>query len=104
MGYVLVSARGHKRGLKIPVRPKVFLIGSSSRARVRSRKAGVGRQHCVLLRRKKKLYLQDLDCGHPTQVNGVAMTPGMRVQLSPGDRVALGPMEFVIGYERDQAR
>ena len=96
MAYVLKSARGKKQGLAIPIRTKVFLIGSSAKSQIRSRKAGVGRRHCALFLRKKQLYLQDLESGHPTRVNGLTVTPGARLVLKMGDSVAMGPMEFII--------
>src|SRR5262245_13478422 len=96
MGYSLKSMRGKKKGLSIPIRTRVFTIGSSPKNQVRSRRAGVGRRHCALVIRKKKLYLQDLQSGHPTKVNGQTMTPGARLVLNIGDRVSMGPMEFVI--------
>src|SRR5438876_104161 len=61
MGYILRSARGRKQGLTIPLRTKVFLIGSSPRSQIRSRRPGVGRRHCAFVLRKRKLYLQDLE-------------------------------------------
>ncbi len=100
MGYVLRSVRGRKQGLAIPVKKKVFLIGSSPKSHIRSRKEGVGPQHCALVPRKRKLYIQDLRSGCPTQVNGLTVTPGARMVLKKGDRVAVGPMEFVIELRR----
>jgi predicted component of type VI protein secretion system len=78
----------------------VFLIGSSHKSQIRSVQEGVGRRHCAFLLRKRKLYLQDLQSGHPTRVNGLTMTPGARLRLQQGDTVALGPMEFVVDVHR----
>ncbi len=100
MGYVLRSVRGRKQGMAIPVKRKVFLIGSSPKSQIRSRKEGIGPQHCALIVRKKKLYIQDLRSGFPTHVNGLTVTPGGRLLLKKGDRVAMGPMEFAIEFRR----
>ena len=97
MKYVLVSARGRKQGLQIPIQGKVLVIGSSRKSQIRSVQEGVGHKHCALLLHKHKLYIQDMQSGHPTFVNGTTMAPGTKLALRAGDRVALGPMEFVIG-------
>lgn len=96
MGYLLRSARGRKQGLAIFIRTRAFLIGSSPKSQIRSCKPGIGRRHCVILSRKKQLFLQDLESGHPTQVNGLTVSPGSRLRLKIGDRVAMGPMEFIV--------
>jgi periplasmic protein TonB len=100
MKYVLVSARGRKQGLQIPINEKIFVVGSSPRNQIRSVQQGVGDRHCAFVLHKNRLYLQDLGSGHPTHVNGTTMTPGSRLVLQSGDRVALGPMEFVVRAER----
>src|SRR5262245_40254374 len=97
MAFVLVTTRGRKLGMAIPIRRRVFVIGSAPSSDVRSRKPGIGRRHCALLVRKKQLFIQDLGSGYPTQVNGLTLVSGVRQPLKIGDRVALGPMEFVIG-------
>jgi hypothetical protein len=86
--------------MAIPLKRKVFVIGSSPKSQIRSRKDGVGHQHCALVSRKRKLYLQDLRSGCPTLVNGTTVTPGGRLVLKKGDRVAVGPMEFVVEQRR----
>jgi pSer/pThr/pTyr-binding forkhead associated (FHA) protein len=58
----------------------------------------MGRRHAALLLRKKQLYAQDLRSGYPTLVNGVPLTPGQRVPVKAGDRLLLGPMEFVLDH------
>jgi hypothetical protein len=104
MGYLLRSARGREKGLGIPIGSRIFLIGSSPKSQIRSRKPGIGRRHCAFVSRKKKLFLQDLRSGQPTQVNGLTLTPGSKLQLKTGDRVRMGPMEFVIEERRKKSR
>jgi pSer/pThr/pTyr-binding forkhead associated (FHA) protein len=103
MTFVLVSARGRKQGLKIPIKQEVFLIGSSPRSQIRSVKDGVGHQHCAIVVRKHKLYIQDLSSGHPTRVNGTTLAAGARQRLQVGDRVALGPMEFIVKVRKKKS-
>src|SRR5205823_14591923 len=103
MAYVLVTARGHKQGLAIPVRRRVFVIGSLPSSDVRSCQPGVGPRQCALVIRKKEMFLQDLQSGHPTQVNGTTVPAGQRVPLKLGDRLAMGPMEFIL-EQRDPSR
>src|SRR5262245_36732088 len=104
MRYVLESARGRKQGLRIPIRQKVFVIGSSRSSQIRSVQDGVGRKHCALIVHKRKLYIQDLESGHPTFVNGLRLFPGGRRKLRAGDRVALGPMAFVVRAQRKKRK
>lgn len=99
MRYVLVSARGRKQGLLIPIHRKVFTVGSSRSSQIRSVQDGIGRRHCAFVQSSEKLYLQDLESGQPTFVNGARLAHGARQLLRPGDRVAMGPMEFVVQAE-----
>ncbi len=51
-----------------------------------------------LVTRQKKVFIQDLDSGKPTLVNGSMIPPGQEWPLHAGDRIAVGNLEFMIQY------
>jgi diguanylate cyclase (GGDEF)-like protein len=65
-----------------------FVIGRSRHADIRIEDPGVSREHCRLLRRDGRVYVEDLSSRNGTLLNGDRVA---RVPLEPGDRVQLGP-------------
>jgi hypothetical protein len=96
--YLIVANKGKNQGLPIPIKVDLFLIGSERMCQVRSSMAGVGPQHCAIVGRERKVFIRDLDSGHDTIVNGSALPPGAEWPLHPGDRLKVGPFEFLVQF------
>jgi diguanylate cyclase (GGDEF)-like protein len=69
-----------------------YVIGRGRRADIRIEDPGVSREHCRLVKRQDRFFLQDLSSRNGTVLNGDRV---MCVPLHPGDRVQLGPNTVV---------
>src|ERR1700722_9297219 len=96
MKFYLIVAKGSKQGLPIPIAVDLFLIGSDRICQLRKR--GLGAKHCALVTRDKKVFVRDMDSGHSTLVNGSAIPTGSEWPLHAGDRICVGPLEFLIKF------
>jgi anti-anti-sigma regulatory factor len=96
--YLIVANQGKNQGLPIPIKVDLFLVGSDPICQVRSRMAGIGPQHCAIVSRERKVFLRDLDSGHDTILNGTALPAGAEWPLHPGDRLNVGPLEFMVQF------
>jgi anti-anti-sigma regulatory factor len=96
MKFYLIVSKGKKQGMPIPITVDLFLMGSDKVCQLHSNKEGIGPQHCALVNREKKVFVRDLDSGNPTLVNGSMVPPGEEWPLHAGDRLQLGPLEFMI--------
>ena len=96
MKFYLIVARGPKQGMPIPITIDLFLLGSDPECQIRN--ANLGAKHCAFVTRQKKVFIQDLDGGLPTLVNGAVISPGEEWPLHAGDRIAVGRLEFMIQY------
>lgn len=100
MKFFLIVAKGSKQGMPIPIAIDLFLVGSDKMCQLR--KESLGPRHCAFVTRDQKVFVRDMDSGQPTLVNGSAIAPGAEWPLHPGDRIAVGPLEFMIQF-REQA-
>lgn len=98
MKFVLIVAKGKHRGMPIPIEVDLFLIGSDQACQLRAHHPDVGRQHCALVTHGKRVFVRDLDSGKPTLVNGRPMPPSEEWPLHKGDRIAAGPLEFLVSF------
>jgi anti-anti-sigma regulatory factor len=98
MKFYLIVARGKKQGMPIPISVDLFLIGSEQVSQLRAKVAGVGPQHCALVARGRKVFLRDLNSGEPTLLNGSLVPPGEEWPLHAGDRLEVGPLEFMLQF------
>jgi anti-anti-sigma regulatory factor len=55
-------------------------------------------QHCALLQRENKIFVRDLASGQATMVNGEVLTHGEEWPLHKGDRIEVGPFEFMLQF------
>jgi anti-anti-sigma regulatory factor len=105
MRFYLIVAKGKRQGLPIPIEIDLFLMGSDPICQLRTAAEGVGSQHCALINRDRKVFVRDLDSGEPTLVNGEPITPGEEWAMHAGDRLAVGPLEFIVQFhEREMSR
>lgn len=98
MKFYLIVAKGKQKGLPIPITIDLFMIGSTDMCQLRSHLPGVGPEHCALVVRERKVFIRDLNSGEPTTLNGTLVPPGEECPLHAGDRIEIGPLEFMIQF------
>jgi anti-anti-sigma regulatory factor len=98
MKFYLIVARGKQKGFPIPITIDLFMIGSSEMCQLRSQQPGIGAEHCALVTRERKVFLRDLNSGEPTTLNGTLVPPGEECPVHAGDRLEVGPLEFMIQF------
>jgi anti-anti-sigma regulatory factor len=98
MKFYLIVAKGKKQGMPIPVEIDLFLIGSGPVCQLRAVHDDIGEQHCAIVTRGRKVFVSDLDSGHPTFVNGEVLTPAIEWPLHSGDLLEVGPLKFQVQY------
>jgi anti-anti-sigma regulatory factor len=96
MKFYLIVAKGKKQGLPIPITVDLFLIGSDKMCQLR--KERLGAKHCAFITRDKKVFVRDMGSDQSTMVNGAAVPTGEEWPLHAGDRIGVGPLEFMIQY------
>jgi anti-anti-sigma regulatory factor len=98
MKFYLIVAKGKKQGMPIPVEVDLFLIGSGPVCQLRAVHDDIGEQHCAIVTRGRKVFVSDLDSGHPTFVNDEVLTPGVEWPLHTRDLLQVGPLKFMVQY------
>lgn len=98
MKFYLIVAKGKKKGMPIPIQVDLFLIGAAKVCQLRSDLEGIGVEHCALVTRESKVFIRDWNSGETTLVNGELVPPGAEWPLHAGDRIAVGPLEFLIQF------
>lgn len=101
--FYLIVAKGKHRGTPIPIEVDLFMIGGDQLCQLRCQHPEVAGQHCALVSRGKKVFVQDLGSDHPTLVNGSPIPPGEEWPLHKGDRLAVGPLEFLVNIREKAA-
>jgi anti-anti-sigma regulatory factor len=102
MKFFLIVTKGKKRGLPIPIEVDLFMIGRTGMCQLRAGHDDIGEQHCAFAVRGEKVFLRDMGSGKATMVNGEVMPPSEEWPLHKGDRVAVGPLEFMINFREKQ--
>jgi anti-anti-sigma regulatory factor len=102
MKFYLIVSKGKKRGMPIPIEVDLFLIGTAKMCQLRAIHDELGEQHCAFAVRGKKVFLRDLGSGKATMVNGEVMNPSEEWPLHKGDKVTIGPLEFMINFREKQ--
>lgn len=98
MKFFLIVTKGKKRGMPIPIEIDLFLIGSAKMCQLRADHPDIGDQHCAFSVRDTKVFIRDLGSGKATMVNGDVMPSSEEWPLHKGDKVAVGPLEFMINF------
>lgn len=96
MKFYLIVAKGRKQGMPIPITVDLFLVGSDRMCQLRKR--SLEPKQCAFVTRNKKVFVRDMDSGQFTLVNGSAIPPGAEWPLHSGDRITVGPLEFMIQF------
>lgn len=103
MKLYLIVVKGKQQGMPIPIKQDLFLLGSDHVCQLRSQLGGVAPRHCALVTRDgRKVFIQDLDGGEATLVNGEMLPPGTAWAAHVGDRLQVGPLEFMIQFNEKQ--
>lgn len=98
----LVVAQGVHAGKTIPITSPQFLIGRDPNCNLRPASPAISKQHCGILVREGKVFLQDYGSTNGTSVNGEPVT-GER-EVAHDDRLKVGPLEFTLRIEAVASR
>jgi anti-anti-sigma regulatory factor len=98
MKFFLIAAKGKQKGLPIPIKIDLFMIGSDKVCQLRCNQPGIGGRHCALVVRERKVFIRDFDSGETTLLNNAVVPPGEEWPVHAGDRLMVGPLEFVIQF------
>ena len=88
---VLIESGGREH----PVRPGATIIGREGDIAIADSR--VSRRHAQVLSENGAFFAEDLGSTNGSAVNGTALSPGTRVQLNPGDILAVGGVELHFG-------
>jgi anti-anti-sigma regulatory factor len=98
MKFYLIVAKGKHKGTPIPINVDLFMIGTEKMCQLRAKLPEIGEKHCALVSRDRKVFIRDLNSGYPTMLNGELVAPGEEWPTHAGDRVEVGPLEFMIQF------
>lgn len=98
MKLFLIVAKGKQQGQPIRIDSELFMMGSSKMCQLRSKLPGMGAEHCVITNRDRKVFVRDLGSGETTVVNGEVLPPDTEWPLHAGDRIEVGPLEFMVQF------
>lgn len=96
MKFYLIVAKGPKQGFPIPINIDLFLLGSEKLCQLRA--PSLAPRHCAFVTREKKVFVRDFGSDQPTLVNGQNVPTGEEWPLHAGDRIEVGPLEFMIQF------
>jgi predicted component of type VI protein secretion system len=102
MKFYLIVAKGKKQGLPVPIDVDLFLIGSGKSCQLRAAHDDIGEQHCAFVMRDRKVFVRDMNSGHPTVVNGEAIESSQEWPLHAGDLIEVGPLKFMIQFREKE--
>lgn len=89
---LIVLATGANQGRAIPIGGARFVIGRDPECNLRPASQAVSKQHCAVLIRDGKVFIQDLSSTNGTLVNDIVVTD--EIEVANGDRLKIGPLEF----------
>ncbi len=98
MKLYLIVAKGKQQGTPIRIDNQLFMMGSDKMCQLRSHLPGIGPQHCVITNQNHKVFIRDLGSGEPTLINGEVLPPDTAWPLHAGDRIEVGPLEFMVQF------
>jgi hypothetical protein len=101
MDVMLIIEKGKAPAKKIRVRRQATVIGRRRDCDLCIPSAEVSRRHCVLHCQDGYVTVEDLDSVNGTLLNGARI--GSKEVVYPGDRLAIGPMNFTVQYQLSQS-
>ena len=99
---LIVTATGANQGRVIPIGGAKFVIGRDPECNLRPASQAVSKQHCAVLIRDGKVFIQDLSSTNGTVVNDVVVTG--EIEVVNGDRLKIGPLDFKIDIAATKPR
>ena len=93
MHVTLIVVGGVHKGRQIPVAGAEFLIGRAPRCQLRPVREDVSREHCAIIRRGERVFLQDKGSTNGTILNRRLLVKG-EVPVTDGDEFDIGPLRF----------
>jgi predicted component of type VI protein secretion system len=101
MNVRLVVEKNGKRIRVIHLKPPAAILGRGSGSTVRIPSADVSRRHCQIRLKDGFVTVKDLESVNGTYLNGDAIR-GEQV-VRPGDRLEVGPVQFIVEYKPSTA-
>lgn len=101
MRFSLMVVQGSGQGKEIPVNKAEFTIGRDAGCNLRPASQHVSKRHCALRVRGEQVFIEDFKSTNGTFVNDEQLQ-GER-EIHDGDRVKVGPLDFVVKLEGAQA-
>ena len=94
----LVVASGVHQGKVIPIVGPQFLIGRDPECQLRPASQAVSKQHCAVIVRDGKVYLQDFGSTNGTLLNDVIVKGEERL-VENNASLKIGPLDFTVRIE-----
>jgi predicted component of type VI protein secretion system len=101
MDVVLIVERARTPTKKIRLRKEATVIGRRRDCTLCIPSAEVSRRHCILQYQDGYVTVEDLDSVNGTFLNGIRIAS--KEVVYPGDRLAVGPMKFIVQYQLSQS-
>lgn len=98
MKVYLIVASGKRKGFPILLQQNLFMLGSDHICQLRSPLPGIASRHCAVRIDERKVFVRDLGSNEGTLVNGSRMPTSEEWPLHKGDRIAVGPLEFMVQF------
>jgi len=87
---------GSHAGREIAITGPQFLVGRAVECQLRPKSETVSRRHAMLQLAESKATVQDLGSRTGTWINGKAIPRDKPIELSHGDTLKIGPMDFSV--------
>lgn len=94
----LVVASGVHQGKQIPIPGEQFIIGRDPSCQLRPASQMVSKQHCAFVIKDERVFLKDYGSTNGTFVNDDQLPPNSVLEIKPGDRVKVGPLDFTVQF------
>jgi pSer/pThr/pTyr-binding forkhead associated (FHA) protein len=98
---LMVMTEGNNRGKILDITLAQFVIGRDPQCHLRPASALISKRHCALIKREGKAFLCDFDSTNGTFLNDAPVKG--EVELSDGDMLKIGPLEFRVQLEASVA-
>lgn len=74
-------------------------IGRSADCHLKIASAQVSRRHCLITVEGTRVLIRDLGSANGTRLDGRPIPAEVDVEVSPGSRLAIGPLRFVVHFD-----
>lgn len=93
----LIVEGGVHAGKAIPITLPQFVVGRDAQCNLRPASAAISKRHCAVMVRGTQVFVRDFGSTNGTFVNGTLVQG--EVEIHNGDKLKIGPLEFVVGLE-----